>query len=265
MARPRALALAVALLPALTLAQPRAERFVSAPLGLTVTLPRGFVAVPSRDASDDHLGAWRRGAVLVELVHLDAPVPQRALTATERAALRVADPFAFDDRVERSPWRGHSLETLRGLSARPPAFRLATAVPLVDDGVLLAVYAPGDREAEARAVHAAVLASTDALTEWRTPAQRVGYPATKAAGAVALALMAGYAVAAWVARRRRREWSRPLRGVAVSAAVLWAGVTVGLLTCWPRAMVCAATQSAALAAVMVFAAVRATKREEGEA
>lgn len=253
--------------------QTRSVSYSNPSLGFGLTLPAGFVSVPFTRSNGDrpgqytdanaHLAAFRRGGVIVELVSLGASLPQRALTERERNALRVADPVVFTDRIERSLWHGYSLETLHGEG--PSMVRWATAVPLVDGALLVAVFAPSTDAPGAQRVHAAVLSSLIGRTDWQTPRQRVFFYGTKLSGAVALALMVLYAGLSFVLRRRGGVAPRSLGALAGVTALLWVIVTIGLLTVWPEAMVCAAMQSSLLAVVMTIAAVRSLLRERGAA
>jgi hypothetical protein len=231
--RPAAIALAAALAAAPAAADPIVVRYAN-PV-VTLTVPHRFERVEPDRAHPDLLDVFRRAGELpgeapmvLQLVRLDALVPQRTLLPAERAALRRADPFDFTDRVEHDRTLGFAVETLVGSASFAEGItlvRFATAVPLDDDAVLVVLVAPGHRARDARALHRAVLASVRAPTTWETAARRRFNAAMRFALLATLLASVVYAVAA-----RARPRARPRAALAV--ATLWAAVAAWLCAPW---------------------------------
>ncbi|MBK6529771.1 MAG: hypothetical protein IPF99_09255 [Deltaproteobacteria bacterium] len=126
----------------------------------SLIVPDGFVRVEPDGATRDLLGVFRREGdlpdeppMVLQLLHLDAIVPQRPLLPPERAEFRRADGFRFTDHVEHDRVLGFPVETLVGVSALTngaSVTRFATAVPLDDDAVLVVLLAPSHRASAAR-------------------------------------------------------------------------------------------------------------------
>lgn len=217
------LALAALTLTAPAWADPRVVTF-SAP-GVTFSVPPGFEALEARNPTADLLGTWRRddGPLLLQFVHLGARVPQRRLDARELAELRGSDPYPFVDTRERARTLGFEVDSLAGRATvnGRAVLRLSTAVPLVDDSVMVVVLAPAAREAEARTVFRAVLASARGPTAWQTPRERARSVAQTVAAVAALALIGLYAVLALAVFRTRDRWHRARSVALLTIAALW--------------------------------------------
>lgn len=208
----------------------------------SLTVPDRFARVEPEGAPRDLLDVFQRPGdlpdeppMVLQVLHLDAIVPQRPLLPAERDALRRADAFRFTDRVEHDRALGFEVETLVGVATLPgdvPVTRLATAVPLDDDAVLVVLLAPGHRARDARALHRAVLASVQAPTSWETPARRALNRALRAVLSLAVVSSFAYGLAAAVAARRAPL--RPATRVRASAALasLWGAVALWLCVPW---------------------------------
>lgn len=231
--RAAALALAAALAAAPVSADPTVVRHAGPEL--TLTVPDRFERVESDHLHPDVLDVFRRpgelpgeAPMVLQLVRLDAVVPQRPLLPAEREALHRADPFPFTDRVEHDRTLGFPVETLVGTSNLGDGItlvRFATAIPLDEDAVLLVLVAPGHRARDARALHRAALASVRAATSWETPARRRFNAAMRLALVAALVASLAYLVAA-LARRRARPRA------ALALAALWGAVAAWLSFPW---------------------------------
>lgn len=237
--RPAALLLAALLVASPAAANPVARhdrpRF-------SITAPDRFERVTVDDARPDLLDVFRRpgdlpgeAPMVLQVLHLDAVLPQRALVPAERAELRRADAFEFADRVEHDRIFGFPVETLAGtatLSGEVSVARWATAVPLDDDSVLVVLLAPAHRAREARALHRAALASIRGATTWETPARRALNRAMRFVLSATAALSLAHALAAW-ALSRRAPLSRRARALASGTlAALWGSLSVWLSVPW---------------------------------
>ncbi|MFO0651034.1 MAG: hypothetical protein U0326_32710 [Polyangiales bacterium] len=151
--------LAAVLVTAVALADPRPRPRAWPEVGLRSPSPRAD-ELPARNPTANLLGTWRRegpradGPILLQLVHLGAIVPQRPLDARELAELRSSDPYPSSTRARRARALGFDLDALVGRATvnGHAALGLSTAVPLVDDSVMVVVLSPASREPEARAV-----------------------------------------------------------------------------------------------------------------
>ncbi len=210
-------------LPSSASADPRVVTF-SAP-GVTFSVPPGFEPLSARNPTADLLGTYRRddGPLLLQFVHLGAVVPQRRLDARELAELRGSDPYPFTDTRERARTLGFDVDSLVGRATvnGRAVLRLSTAVPLVDDSVMVVVLSPAAREVEARGVFRAVLASARGRTAWQTPRERARSHVQNAAAMSALALMGLYAVLALAVFRTRDRWGRARAAALFTIAALW--------------------------------------------
>lgn len=208
----------------------------------TLTVPDGFERVDPDGARGDLLDVFRRPGdlpdeppMVLEVLHLDAIVPQRALLPAERAELRRADAFPFVDHVEHDRVLGFPVETLVGTSTMPgdiSVTRLATAIPLEDDSVLVVLQAPGHRAREARAVLRATLSSVRGPTTWETPARRALNHAMRMVSLVTLLASLAYGVAAAIAARRSPLRPRSRLLATGSLAVLWWAASIWLCVPW---------------------------------
>ncbi len=230
--------LAALLASSAALADPRPRALTWSGVGLTVTVPAGFEALAARDPTADLLGTWRRegarsdGPILLQFVHLGAIVPQRRLEARELAELRSSDPYPFVDARERCRALGFDLDALVGRATvnGHTALRLSTAVPLVDDSVMVVVLAPTSREPEARGVFREVLASCRGETAWQTPWQRRRELTQRACALLAIAAGIVYALLAVSLFRRRDGWLRARAAALLTMGALW--LVVAALVPW---------------------------------
>jgi hypothetical protein len=247
-ATPRADALAVAAL-ALAAALAAGPAALADPVTLrherprfTLTAPEGFARFEPTNASPDLLDVLRRpgdlpgeGPMVLQVLHLDAVLPQRPLLPAERAELRRADGFLFADHVEHAQTLGFSVETLVGVSPLTngaSVIRFAAAVPLEDDAVLVVLLAPSHRAAAARAALRAVLASVRGPTTWETPARRWLNRTMRFVLLGALLSSIAYAIAASVGARRHPMRPRTRRRATASLALLWCAVAAWLCVPW---------------------------------
>ncbi len=257
----RVLAPALAVVGFASLAAASPTTLASASPRFTLTVPDRFRRVDVPSARADVLGVFERPGdlpdeppMVLQVLHLDAEVPQRALLPRELAELRRADGFPFEDHVERDVALGFSVDTLAGSAPLRDGTwvqRWATAVPLDYDAVLVVLLARSHRATEARALHRAIVASVRGPTNWETPARRA---VNRGMRAVALGALVGALVAA-VAWRSRRMSSPALRALAFALGVAWGAVTLWLAVPWraeeaPHVVVaaCLAVGFAALAA-----------------
>ncbi len=208
----------------------------SSPPVFTATLPPDFEPVTVREPPDDLVGTWRGSnahPVVVQIVLLGAPLPQRELTVPERAALRRSDPRGMDfaDTLGHARTLGFTVESLVGHAhtAGGDAVRFSSPVPTCPDGILVTVLAPANDEAKARGVFAAVLGSVRARTPWRTVGEKRWMSVGTIAGRLALGLSLAYGL--WVFGLRRSSARRPsLRAAVLSViALCWAVMSVGTL------------------------------------
>lgn len=234
----------------------------------SVTVPAGYARVEVRNTRGDHLGTFRQTGGLVtdaplavQLVDLDAVIPQRAFTEAERNDLRRSDPMPFTDRVERETVMGYPVDMLVGTATTSDGrrmVRLASVIPLVDDGVLVVVMGPLSRATEARGLMRAVLSSAKGRTGWHPawwrPARRVAQTVTVAASALTLAYLVG---AVWAFARRPVRAAVRARWMALTAA-LWVAVGALSVELWPGEWLGAAAQSGLLAFACGWAARRAS-------
>lgn len=235
----------------------------------SVTLPAGWSRVDVRNARGDHLGTFRQAGglvtdapMVVQLVDLDAVIPQRPFTEAERNDLRRSDPLPFDDRVERATVMGYPVDMLVGaasLSNGQRVLRLASVIPLVDDGVLVVVMGPMARSAEARGVMRAVLSSAAGRTGWHPgwwrPAMRLAQGLT----ALAAALTAMHLVGAVWAYARWPVSATTRARVTTSAAVMWLAVAALSVELWPSEWLGPVLQAGLLAFACGWAARRAKR------
>jgi hypothetical protein len=236
MRRSFALTLALLTVTSATVAQPTPRTWSD--VGITVTIPAGFTALPTRNPTANLLGTWRRegardeGPILLQLVHLGAVVPQRPLVERERAELRSSDPYPFVDTPERARALGFELDALVGRTTLNghAALRLVTAVPLVDDSVLVVVLAPSSREREARDVFRDTLASCRGETSWQTPSQRVRTLTQRVCAVVAITMGVVYALLALTVFRRRDAWHKARGAALLAMGALW--LLVAVLVPW---------------------------------
>lgn len=223
----RTLTLALVAMTSTTAAQPATRTWSD--VGITVTIPAGFTALPTRNPTANLLGTWCRegaandGPILLQLVHLGAVVPQRPLDERERAELRSSDPYPFVDTPERARALGFELDALVGRTTLNghAALRLATAVPLVDDSVLVVVLAPASREREARDVFRETLASCRGETAWQTPSQRVRTLTQRVCAVAAIVMGVVYGLLALAVFRRRDGWQKARGAALLAMGALW--------------------------------------------
>ncbi len=245
-------------LTSLAWADPRVVTF-EAP-GVTFSVPTGFEPLSARNPTADLLGTYRRddGPLLLQFVHLGAVVPQRRLDARELAELRGSDPYPFVDTRERARALGFDVDSLAGRATvnGRAVIRLSTAVPLVDDSVMVVVLSPAAREGEARGVFRAVLSSARGRTAWQTPRERARATVQRACAVSALALMALYAALALAVFRARDRWGRARAAALVTVAALW--VAVAALS--PAGSGWASARALALAAAFAHHAWRVRRR-----
>lgn len=257
-ASPIALVALALALPSVAWADPRAVTF-SAP-GVTFSVPAGFERLSARNPTADLLDTYRRddGPLLLQFVHLGAVVPQRRLDARELAELRGSDPYPFTDTRERARTLGFDVDSLAGRATvnGRAVLRLSTAVPLVDDSVMVVVLAPAAREAEARGVFRAVLASARGRTAWQTPRERARSRVQRVCAVAALALMGLYAALALAVFRTRDRWGRARAAALVTVAALW--VVVAALA--PAGSAWAVVRALLLAAAFAQHAWRVRRR-----
>ncbi len=230
--------LAALFVTSVALADPRPHTRSWTEIGLTVTVPAGFDELPARNPTANLLGTWRRedpradGPILLQLVHLGAIVPQRPLEGRELAELRSSDPYPFVDTRERASALGFDLDAIVGRATvnGHAALRLSTAVPLVDDSVMVVVLSPASRESEARAVFREVLASCRGETAWQTPWQRRRDLIQRVAAALAITGGILYGLLALTLFRRRDGWLRPRAAALIAMGALW--LVVAALVPW---------------------------------
>lgn len=232
----------------------------------TFTLPDRFERVEPDGVRGDLLDVFRRPGdlpdeppMVLQVLHLDAVLPQRSLLPGERAEFRRADAFRFTDHVEHGRVLGFPVETLVGVATLPGGVnvtRFATAIPLEDDAVLLVLLAPGHRARDARALLRATLSSTSAPTTWETPARRAFNQGMRVALLLTLLSSLGYGLAAIRARRAPLRPRTRLRAAALLAALWWA-VSLWLCVPWREEEWLFALLSVSLAATFSAAAVRA--------
>ncbi len=233
----------------------------------TLTAPDRFERVPLDDARADLLDVFQRtgdlpgeGPMVLQVLHLDAIVPQRALVPRERAELRRADAFEFTDRVEHDRVFGFPVETLAGtatLAGGVTVVRWATAVPLEDDAVLVVLLAPAHRARDARALHRAALASIRGDTSWETPARRHVNQLMRAVRSVTVVLSLAYAVVTWVRSRRTPLLPRTRARAMGVLALLWCSLSLWLCVPWRADEGMAAAQCIAFAVTYTVLAWRA--------
>lgn len=230
--------LAALLVTSVALADPRPRPRAWPEVGLTVTVPAGFDELPARNPTANLLGTWRRegpradGPILLQLVHLGAIVPQRPLDARELAELRSSDPYPFIDTRERARAFGFDLDALVGRATvnGHAALRLSTAVPLVDDSVMVVVLSPASREPEARAVFREVLASCRGQTAWQTPWQHWSARVQRVCAVLAIVAGVTYGLLALTLFRRRDGWRRARAAALLATGALW--LVVAALVPW---------------------------------
>lgn len=248
-------------------AQP--AEFVSASPPLRAVLPAGYTLRPRPDdASAAVLETWQRtrpaGPVVMQFVRVGGELPQRALTADERAALRVSDPFPFTDRVTHRRALGFAVEALHGTATQAGhgIVRDAVALPTVGDTLVLTVVAPTAEAAQASRDLDAVLASARGPRAWRTGPERVAAWVRVGAGLPATGLMVLYLL--WrLGRRALRRAGREPWVFAAAVGALWALCGVAFVLPWSSAMAMPAAQALALAGVFVWRA--RTLRRQGAA
>lgn len=208
----------------------------------TLTVPDRFERVEPDGAHGDLLDVFRRPGdlpdeppMVLQVLHLDAVLPQRALLPAERAEFRRADAFRFTDHVEHDRVLGFPVETLVGEATLPSGVgvtRFATAIPLEDDAVLLVLLAPGHRARDARALLRATLDSTRAPTTWETPARRAVNQAMRVALLLTLLSSMAYGLAAAITARRASLPPRTRMRATALLAALWWSVSLWLCVPW---------------------------------
>lgn len=234
-----------------------------------LTAPDRFERVAVDDARSDLLDVFQRagdlpgeGPMVLQVLHLDAVVPQRALRPEERAELRRADAFEFTDRVEHDRVFGFQVETLAGtatLAGGVSVVRWATAVPLDDDSVLVVLLAPAHRARDARALHRAALASIRGTTTWETPARRTLNRSMRAVLSATIALSLAYAVVAWVRSRRTPLLPRTRARATGALAAAWWSLSLWLCVPWRADEWVPAAQCVAFAVTYSVLAYRAAR------
>ena len=208
----------------------------------SLIVPDGFVRVEPDGATRDLLGVFRREGdlpdeppMVLQLLHLDAIVPQRPLLPPERAEFRRADGFRFADHVEHDRVLGFPVETLVGVSALTngaSVTRFATAVPLDDDAVLVVLLAPSHRASAARSLLRATLDSVRAPTTWESPARRALNGVMRMVLLATLLGSLGYGIAAGIAARRSPLSVRTRRRATALLAALWWSAAAWLCVPW---------------------------------
>ncbi len=233
----------------------------------SLTAPDRFERVAVDNARADLLDVFQRagdlpgeGPMVLQVLHLDRVVPQRALRPEERAELRIADAFEFTDRVEHDRVLGFPVETLAGtatLAGDVAVVRWATAVPLEDDAVLVVLLAPAHRARDARALHRAALASIRGTTTWETPARRNLNRSMRLVGRATVVLSLAYALVAWVRSRRTPLLPRTRARATGALAFLWWSLSLWLCVPWRADEWIPAAQCAAFAVTYTVLACRA--------
>lgn len=253
--RPPALRVALALvaLAGDARAQPR-HHFADPPL--SVALPPDFAPYRPSDRHGSVIDTFRRppvgrrGPMVVQLLRLGGELPQRALTAGERAAFTLGAPSGFDDHPTTLRGLGHPLPASVGRARTPagaPVFRLAVLLPTRGNAVQLSVLALASEEPEARRVLAASLSSARAEVSWQSPAQRAAFAA--ATLSLALAVLGTLVIVVRVLLQGRVTHLGPTaqRRIAAVTGAAWLVLALWLLIPISSAEWAAAVPAAALA------------------
>ncbi len=208
----------------------------------SIAVPDRFERVDPDGVRGDLLDVFRRPGdlpdeppMVLQVLHLDAIVPQRPLLPAERAEFRRADAFRFSDHVEHDRVLGFPVETLVGVSplvGDGSVTRFATAIPLEDDAVLLVLIAPGHRARDARALYRAMLTSVRGPTTWETAARRTfnRIMRIEVLGTLLASLAYGLVVALTVRRTPLRPRTRQRCSAALAA--LWGLAALWLCVPW---------------------------------
>src|SRR6184192_4226363 len=170
-----------------------------AELGYSLILPEGFTDFPAARSQKDIVESWSEatpvsaGGPLVLLV-------ARMHGTLSREAMRQED-VPTNTQVVSFKWKGFDVGGLKTLTtqAGQPVFVLVAQVPLRKEAVQLSVAGPADQAARGQAIMEATLASLEGETNWLTSserAERLG----RAAGAIAVAVIAALAWRKWRAR-----------------------------------------------------------------
>ena len=239
----------------------------------TLTVPDRFERVDPDGARGDLLDVFRRAGdlpdeppMVLQVLHLDAIVPQRPLLPVERAEFRRADAFRFTDHVEHDRVLGFPVETLVGVSplvGDGSVTRFATAIPLEDDAVLLVLIAPGHRARDARALYRATLASVRAPTTWETPARRTLNRIMRFEVLGTLLASLAYGLAAALTARRAPLRPRTRRGCTAALAALWGLAALWLCVPWRGDEWIFAAEAIGLAVTFSVLAWRAGRSQAG--
>lgn len=208
----------------------------------TLTAPDRFERVDPADPPPALLDVFQRpgdlpgeGPMVLTVTHLDAVLPQRALTEAERAELRRADGFPFTDHVEHDRVFGFPVETLAGVAPLrdgSSVARWATAVPLDEDAILVVTLAPAHRARDARALHRAAVESVRGPTSWETPGRRALNRAMRFVLSCSALLSLAYGVVAWARSRRTPLSPRTRLRATGSLAAAWWALTIWLCVPW---------------------------------
>lgn len=223
---------------------------------LTLVLPRGFEPFAPEQTSAAVIGTFRRapvgsqGPLVVQLLRLGAELPQRPLTADERAAFTLGAPFRFDDHPASIRALGHTLPMSAGYGQTPAGarvVRLAVLLPTRGHAVQVSVLARRDDSPAAQAVLSEMLRSAESEVSWRSAAQRAFF--ALATAAFALAVMGTLVIMVRVLLQGHVTHLGPLaqRRIALLTGASWAVFALWLLLPLRSAEWAAAAPTLALA------------------
>lgn len=229
---------------------------------LEITAPAGYQRLAENARAPDVLATLRRETLgqiaVLQMVRLDAELPEAGLDPAGRETLRRSDPVPFRDRSARVESLGVEVELLVGEATvqGQALVRYAVALPTRDEAVLLTLVVPAAARHEGLAALRTMAASARGPRAWLTPRERAIGWLRVLSGGLATALMLAYALG-WLATRTRPGGVPGRRWLLGAVAAAWALCGVALALPWPARYGLAAVQALGLALVFAWRARRA--------